>query len=769
MAKNDSQKDSQKDYISQLQEVAEELGMEALDIGLFKPDALKELFIHHWIKKDPILPLTTKQIAFNEKLIKTFEELFGYQFPVDYAEKSDLTGTLFLGTPGHSKTAFATYVGRKFANLMGLTFVRNPNEAQLPVILANPENYFVECSISAAEYTSPNAFGGLPSLNKELGTTTLLPLTSLRAVKEAFGGIVVLDDVMNANDQLLNALLNLAQFRETKMYSLNKMILCSGNIAGVDGSLAKEIPTPLMNRLAVHLVYLSLEEWSPYIKTKYATYPGQDMGVRDFLSLPQYAHLYSEFPSDETRGPFTSPRSWTNFIEKAQIVSGELESGRIDVDVAIDKLRRIAYGVLGKKAANGLSTYYQTKFSKAYLLANNLVNRGYYDRADLDMLMKFYKNGASAEETYFKELYKPELAGRLANKAKLLFTKPFKDSEAGKLTLERLKTRIKNEMIPTLEDNFFNQDDNLLTVIQKMNETYLKNDLNNKCRELKNETLRATYKRLFGADAEFFNGDIGGLESKALSFAEYVFNLIMVPEVLPHLINLLNISVDGLAPLAKDGADISSFLETFFFLFYVNIRQASKNVDAYLNEKAMAEKLQIDNHACFYQSLVVIYKFYLSLFNQKWYDKYRTDEYKVELIDVSIRERVMRNVLNYYVSSTSNFTPIQGAKVTYADVTKKYPETLKYINEMAYEGKPRSYKLGALTQEQLTANEKLVRQHLEGFGDSFKMFGQNLLDVQNEKQTELNQLAVDVLTSLRGARKNYSRIAGMYEEEAETV
>lgn len=762
MSKNN---DLQKSYVSKLEDIGNELGMEALDIGLFKPDALKELFIHHWIKKDPILPLTSEQIAFNEKLVKTFEELFGYQFPLDYAEKSDLTGTLFLGTPGHSKTAFATYVGRKFANLMGLTYVRNPNEAQLPVILANPEKFFVECSISAAEYTSPNAFGGLPSLNKELGTTTLLPLTSLRAVKEAFGGIVVLDDVMNANDQLLNALLNLAQFRETKMYSLNKMILCSGNIAGVDGSLAKEIPTPLMNRLAVHLVYLSFEEWSPYIKTKYATYPGQDMGVRDFLSLPNYSHLYSEFPSDETRGPFTSPRSWTNFIEKAQIVSGELESGRIEVDRAIEKLRRIAYGVVGKEAADKLTTYYQTKFSQAYTLANSLVNRGYYDSAELKQLNKFYKNGASAEETYFKELYKTELASRLANKAKSLFTKPFKDSEAGKLTLERLKTRIKNEMIPTLEGNFFNEDDNILTVIQKMNETYLKNDLNNKCRELKNETLQATYKRLFGADASFLNGDINGLEIKALAFAEYIFNLIMVPEVLPHLINLLNISVDGLAPLAKDGADISSFLETFFFLFYVNIRQASKKIDAYLDEKQMAEKLKQDNHACFFQSLVVIYKFYISLFNQKWYEKYRTNEHKVELIDMAIRERVMRNILNDYVVGASNFTPVQGAVVTYAQVTKAHPETLKHISEMAYEGKPRPYKLGALTQEQLKANEKLVRQHLEGFEDSFKTFGQDVLDVQNEKQTELNQLAVDVLTSLRGARQNYSRTAGMYEDK----
>ena len=161
----------------------------------------------------------------------------------------------------------------------------------------------------------------------------------------------------------------------------------------------------------------------------------------------------------------------------------------------------------------------------------------------------------------------------------------------------------------------------------------------------------------------------------------------------------------------------------------------------------------------------MIYKFYISLFNQKWYAKYRTNEYKVELIDMAIRERVMRNVLNDYVVGASNFTPVQGAVVTYAQVTKAHPETLKHINEMAYEGKPRSYKLGALTQEQLKANEKLVRQHLEGFEESFKTFGQAVLDVQNEKQTELNQLAVDVLTSLRGARQNYSRTAGMYEDE----
>lgn len=766
MSKNDSQKkDTQKDYLSQLEDIGHELGMRPYDIGLFKNDALKEIFIHHYIKRDPILPLTEKQIAFNEKLIKVFSEVYGYPFPIDYAEKSDLTGTLFLGTPGHSKTAFAGTVGRKFANLMGLTYVRNPNEAQLPTILANPEKYFIECSISAAEYTSPNTFGGLPSLNKELGVTSLLPLTVLRAVKEAFGGIVVLDDVMNANDQLLNALLNLAQFRETKMYSLNKMILCSGNIAGVDGSLAKEVPTPLMNRLAVHLVYLSFEEWSPYIKTKYATYPGQDLGVRDFLGLPQYAHLYSEFPSDETRGPFTSPRSWTNFIEKGQIVSSELESGRINVDVAIDKLERIAYGVLGKSAADGLKTYYATKFSKAYTLANNVVNRGHFSREDLDLFEKFYKNGASAEETYFKELFKPEFASRLANHAKKLFTQPFGTSEAGKLTLERLKTRIKNEMLPTLDDHFFNQDDNLLTVFQKMNETYLKNSLNNKCGELKNETLRATYKRLFGADQEYFNGDISGVEIRTIAFAEYVFNLIMVPEVLPHLINLLNISVDGLRPLAKDGADLSSFLETFFFLFYVNVRQASKKIDAYLDEQTMAKGLKADNHSSIFQSLVVIYKFYMGLFKKKWYEQYRTDEYKIELIDTAIRERVMRNILNDFVTSaTNNFTPLKGAGVTYAKLISAYPETLKHINEMAYQGKPRSYKLGALTEAQMKKNEESVRKALEGFGKSLETFGQEILAMQSEKETEVNRLAVNVLSSLRGAKQDKSLLAEMYEK-----
>lgn len=767
MSKNN---DSQKDYVAQLEDVGQELGMHPYDIGLFKNDALKELFIHHYIKRDPILGLSPKQEAFNEKLIKVFTEVYGYSYPVDYAEKSDLTGTLFLGTPGHSKTAFAGTVGRKFANLMGLTYVRNPNEAQLPAILAEPEKYFVEASISAAEYTSPNTFGGLPSLNKELGVTSLLPLTVLRAAKEAFGGIVVLDDVMNANDQLLNALLNLAQFRETKMYSLNKMILCSGNIAGVDGSLAKEVPTPLMNRLAVHLVYLSFEEWSPYIKAKYATYPGQDLGVRDFLSLPMYAHLYSEFPSDETRGPFTSPRSWTNFIEKGQIVSGELENGRIDVDIAVDKLERIARGVLGKTAANGLKTYYATKFSKAYTLANSIVKRGYFSQEDLALFEKFYTNGASSEETYFKELFKPEFAGRLANYAKKLFTKPFKDSEAGKLTLERLKTRIKNELIPTLEDNFFNQDDNILTVFQKMNETYFKNSLNNKSSELKNETLRKTYQRLFGSDQEYFNGDISGIETRTIAFAEYVFNLIMVPEVLPHLVNLLNISVDGLKPLAKDGADLSSFLETFFFLFYVNMRQASKKIDAYLDEEKMAKGLKTDNHASFFQSLVVIYKFYMGLFNKKWYDKYRTDEYKVELIDSAIRERVMRNVLNDFVTSaTNNFTPLKGVGVTYAKLISQYPETLKHISEMAYQGKPRSYKLGALTEDQMKKNEENVRNALKGFDKSLEAFGQEILAMQSEKETDLNRLAVDVLSSLRGAKQDKSRLAEMYDKGLDEV
>lgn len=758
------------DYLSKLKEVGQELGISVESIGTFKALSLQELFYHSYIKDDPIIPLNEKQIDFNNKLKEKFLETFNYEMPLDRVESMELTGTLFLGTPGQSKTAFATILGKEFSQIMGLTFVKDPNKQQLVHIIANPEKYFVLASISAAEYTSPSSFGGLPGQDKELGVTDLLPQVTFRAVKEAYGGILVLDDVMNANDQLLNALLNLAQFKETKNYYIGKMILASGNIAGVDGSLAKEIPTPLMNRLSVYITYLDKQDWEDYVKAHYMNFPlTRDMGVTEFLGKGENFAFYSTFPNEDTRGPFPSPRSWSNFIDKASLVVEQLEVGNLDLDVAINRITMIAQGTVGKVVADKLKPFYMTRYSKAYRLSNELVKHGRFTKENLTEINSFYKDGATPEETLFKELYKEELASRLSIEFKNRLSKPFNSNTKGQLQLKRI-TEDFNRLLGLNILDFINENDSLFTLINRLNGDVFLNYKEEDKYTFYTDKTEELYNSLdFGNKFKMLNA----IQQK--EFNKFVMNMVLGREIYPEVLKTFLLIINGLRPIKADNSDVTTFLTRFIALFFVNLKGVSTEVVSYKTEKEFLSSVLNNNHVMFTRPLQVLFTFYINLLNAKDFDKFSEAELSFETLEYETRKRVLNNIFYTFAKSYVSFVN-NGHNYDVVEALKTNETLVEFINSINMENRFRTYQYGILSKEQVENGYKnVLEKDVEKFKDTHGKFKDMLTLVANNsadlakaedksKVKSFPDIGKNVFMAISGINNERANYAKVYED-----
>jgi hypothetical protein len=221
-------------------------------------------------------------------------------------------------------------------NAVPLFFLGRPGIGKSAVSRAIGASMGPDAVIVRRELTGhlPEDMSGIPF--KEGGFTRFCPPEFLAALTGNVTGALILEDITQAGKAVQVACFQLVQERcmGDVHLSPNVRIILTGNRAS-DKAGARELPSPLRNRVMLLGLEPDLEEWMYWAASQ-----GLPAVVGSFLMWrPQF---FSQLPSDADaeNGQFATPRSWANVGE---VYNPALNHGKGD----IGPLRAAVTGLVG--------------------------------------------------------------------------------------------------------------------------------------------------------------------------------------------------------------------------------------------------------------------------------------------------------------------------------------------------------------------------------------------------------------------------------------
>ena len=254
---------------------------------------------------------------------------------------------LYLGPPGIGKSETVVDVAREVAEEHGLRFWEFENASEPP---ADYEKVFV-LVLFRLDMVKPEDLSGFPIPNKEDNAFDYATPRWAKVLRKAKGGLVVLDEFTNINDDtILSAAYDIVLSEKVNLFYFKKPVIALGNPPEVS-SLARPLPLPLLNRLAVFNVREpSVEEWCDYMNKRYG-----DAWAKEVCT---FLHAFSDFllrvPEDpEHLSPYPTPRSWTSLALALYNAYRELYQALQEKKAsARRKLVSLVAGFVGPEAAH---------------------------------------------------------------------------------------------------------------------------------------------------------------------------------------------------------------------------------------------------------------------------------------------------------------------------------------------------------------------------------------------------------------------------------
>jgi len=251
---------------------------------------------------------------------------------------------LYLGPPGIGKSETIVDAAKEIADELGLEFWEYENASPPP-----SNNSFV-LVMFRLDMVKPEDLSGFPVPDKSSGTFDYAIPRWAKVLKESRGGLVVLDEFTNVNDDtLLSAAYDIVLSEKVNLFKFGKPVIALGNPPEVS-SLARPLPLPLLNRLAVFEVRSpEVEEWCNYMDRKFEVWAKE---VCAFLHA--FSDLFLKVPEDvEDLTPFPTPRSWTSLaLALANTYSSLYESLKERNPKAKKELVSLASAYVGPEAAH---------------------------------------------------------------------------------------------------------------------------------------------------------------------------------------------------------------------------------------------------------------------------------------------------------------------------------------------------------------------------------------------------------------------------------
>ena len=384
-------------------DTAKGLGLVEIDTEIaVKTIALDILYTLHRTAKDK----TSKN---------KIEKLYGEMYPsgVFFDDGSPINSVLLLGPPGQGKTTAFKVAAKMVANGLGMRYLEN---GDIDTAIENggiTDNDFVFVSQETAGVVSSLEWAGLPtaksqkdSKGQERKVMGRLYSQRLQAIADAGGGLLLLDDFMNASPSIQNVGLSLTEEKRYGDLSLsNAYVGLTGNMGSIDGTHTTKTSAALRNRCQIFFTQDNLRNYTKRVETdpRYRDEVG-DVAVCGFLS--RYSNYFASMPDPKQMGGYNTPRSWDKFIAEARRLV-YAHGGRAGASRAIPEITRKAASLLGHEVAHQYSVYLRSMMDLADPLARQVIMEG---KLDIETLKKKFDQGYSANEQHFAYQYALALA-----------------------------------------------------------------------------------------------------------------------------------------------------------------------------------------------------------------------------------------------------------------------------------------------------------------------------------------------------------------------
>jgi len=254
---------------------------------------------------------------------------------------------LYLGPPGIGKSETVVNVAREVAEERDLKFWEYENASEPP---ADYEKLFV-LVLFRLDMVKPEDLSGFPIPRKEDNTFDYATPRWAKVLRKAKGGLVVLDEFTNINDDtILSAAYDIVLSEKVNLFYFKKPVIALGNPPEVS-SLARPLPLPLLNRLAVFNVREpTVEEWCDYMNRRY----GEEWAKEVCTFLHAFNDFLVRVPEDpEELSPYPTPRSWTNLALALYNAYPELYQALQERRTSVRrKLVSLVSGFVGPEAAH---------------------------------------------------------------------------------------------------------------------------------------------------------------------------------------------------------------------------------------------------------------------------------------------------------------------------------------------------------------------------------------------------------------------------------
>lgn len=360
---------------------------------------------------------SAKDKAFQAKVEKLYQEFNPYG--IFHDDLSPINSILLLGPPGQGKTTAFKVASKLVAKGLDMRYLEN---GEIDKAIENggiTDNDFVFVSQETAGVVSSLEWAGLPTAKAQKApdgsdrkVMGRLYSQRLQAIADAGGGLLLLDDFMNASPSIQNVGLSLTEEKRYGDLSLDKAYVgLTGNMGSVDGTHTSKTSAALRNRCQIYFTQDKLQNFARRVETdpRYRDEVG-DVGVVGFLQ--RFNQYFASMPNVKEMGGYNTPRSWDKFIAEARRLV-YANGGRTGAARAIPEIRRKAASLLGHEVAHQFTTYLRSMMDMADPLARQVILEG---KLDMDQLGKKFKEGYSANEQHFAYQYALALADYAAIK-----------------------------------------------------------------------------------------------------------------------------------------------------------------------------------------------------------------------------------------------------------------------------------------------------------------------------------------------------------------
>lgn len=350
--------------------------------------------------------LLTMHKTANPMMRGKIEKLYTQLYHSEFSDTGEpIQSTALLGPPGHGKTTAFKQAARQVASGLGMRYLENGAvDAEENIT----DNDFVFVTQETSGIISPLEWMGLPTSevvpNSDLKRMGRLYSGSLIKLQSAGGGVLLLDDFLNASPSIQGVGLSLTLEKRYNRLNLDKVYIgLTGNLGALDGTYTTRPSTALRNRCKTYFAQDTLENWAARVQIKYND-EMSDAGCLGFLQ--KFEQYFSEEADIKKAGGFATPRSWEALVVEMRRVI-QMNGGRANMSRAIDDIRIAASSIVGLTIGGEITTYFSSLANSADPLARAVIMENRFDDKSIE---EKFKAGFSANEQHFGYQYVTALA-----------------------------------------------------------------------------------------------------------------------------------------------------------------------------------------------------------------------------------------------------------------------------------------------------------------------------------------------------------------------